>query len=31
LAEFKRQFAWQGRLPELARRLARLEEKLGVE
>jgi UDP-3-O-[3-hydroxymyristoyl] glucosamine N-acyltransferase len=30
LDQFKRQFAWQGRLPELAGRLARLEEKLGV-
>ena len=30
LDQFKRQFAWQSRLPELAGRLARLEEKLGV-
>jgi UDP-3-O-[3-hydroxymyristoyl] glucosamine N-acyltransferase len=30
LDQFKRQFAWQSRLPELAARLARLEEKLGA-
>jgi UDP-3-O-[3-hydroxymyristoyl] glucosamine N-acyltransferase len=30
LDQFKRQFAWQSRLPELAARLVRLEEKLGV-
>ncbi len=30
LDEFKRQFAWQGRLPELAERLRRLEEKVGA-
>ncbi|MDE3137509.1 MAG: UDP-3-O-(3-hydroxymyristoyl)glucosamine N-acyltransferase [Acidobacteriota bacterium] len=30
LDKFKRQYAWQARLPELAARLARLEEKLGA-